>query len=84
LQDVPTVAQFVEANKDKVAAIGLDSPPARVAAGFLLRRGSDDFRDFLNVALEVLRSDGTLTRIASHWTLYNEFLVRSFTSSPRN
>ncbi|HEY0682073.1 MAG TPA: transporter substrate-binding domain-containing protein [Steroidobacter sp.] len=82
LQDVPTVAQFVEANSNALKALNLDNPPARVAAGFLLPSTASDVRDFLDVAIEVLRTDGTLARIATKWRLFNEFPQREFAPSP--
>ena len=82
LQDVPTVAQFVAANAGQVKAIDLDTPPARVAAGFLLPRASVALRDFLNVSIEVLRADGTLRRLSQRWQLYNSFERREFADEP--
>lgn len=82
LQDVPTIAQFVAANPGRVKAIDLDTPPARVAAGFLLPRASVALRDFLNVSIEVLRADGTLQRLSRRWQLYNSFERREFANEP--
>jgi cyclohexadienyl dehydratase len=82
LQDVPTIAQFVAANAGRVKAIDLDTPPARVAAGFLLPREAVALRDFLNVSIEVLRADGTLQRLSQRWQLYNGFERREFANEP--
>lgn len=82
LQDVPTISQYVAANNEKVTAIGLDAPPARVAAAFIVPKSSRDLVDFLNVSLDVIRADGTLARIAGKWKLYNEFPVQQYSTAP--
>jgi len=73
LQDVPTVAQFVQQHPDVVEAVWLDNPPTRVPAGFMTRQGDFEMLHFLDVGIDVLRADGTLDRLDQKWRVLSDF-----------
>ncbi len=70
LNDVPTVAQYVEAHSDKVKALWLNNPPSSVAGGFLVRKNDYALKSFLDAATSVLISDGVLNRIDQKWKAF--------------
>jgi ABC-type amino acid transport substrate-binding protein len=75
LNDVPTVFQYVNAHKDKVKALWLDSPPSTVAGGFLVRQGDVELSTFLDASIRVLSADNTINRIDQKWKSLGFFPV---------
>lgn len=73
LNDVPTVVQYSRAHKDKVDALWVDSPPATVPGGFLLRKEDTELKNFLDQCIELFRADGTLERLDRKWKTFGSF-----------
>jgi ABC-type amino acid transport substrate-binding protein len=73
LQDVPTVVQFYNAHKDAVRTLWLDSPPTRVPAGFMTRRGQFELLHFLDVSIRALEADRTLDELDRKWLSLGDF-----------
>jgi ABC-type amino acid transport substrate-binding protein len=67
LNDVPTVIQYARAHAGRVTPLWIDTPPSKVPGGFLLRKGDQELRDFLNSAIRILIADGTIDRIDRKW-----------------
>lgn len=78
LQDVPTVLQYVRAHSDRVRALWVADPPAVVPSGFLVRAEDDNLREFLNTALEILRTDGTLAQLDEKWNGLGSYLEQTY------
>jgi len=67
LNDVPTIAQYVKAHKDKVKAIFLDNPPSVVPGSFIVPKENQELINFLNTSIEVLKANGTLRKLDEKW-----------------
>jgi polar amino acid transport system substrate-binding protein len=63
LADLEQVRAYHEAHKDVVDTRFVDSPPALVPAGFILRRGDFEFFTFLNAAIDYMESNAVLDQL---------------------
>lgn len=63
LSDTTTIQQYLRAHPGRLAVVFADPPPARVAAGLMLRQGDYKFASFLNTALDYLETSGELRRL---------------------
>lgn len=79
LNDVPSIAQYVRAHKDKVKALWLDRPPSNVAGGFVIKKGEQEFKNFLNTSVRTLIADGTIKRIDEKWKSFGFLPVLNVT-----
>ncbi len=73
LQDVPSVIQYVRNHSDKVKALWIDHPPSEVAGCFVTRKGEQELLNFLNTAILILKTDGTLDYLDKKWKTLGHF-----------
>jgi ABC-type amino acid transport substrate-binding protein len=73
LQDVPTVLQFARAHPKEVKALWIDHPPTRVPGGFMTRQGEIELLRFLDAAIRILQTDGTMEALNQKWSALSEF-----------
>lgn len=78
LQDAPTALNIAKNHADEVDLLWLDTPAMRVAAGFLLRKGDDEYREFLDVSLRSLMADGAIRRIDERWGGFGDYVENHF------
>ncbi len=71
LNDVPTVAQYAEANSNKVKAIFLENPPSSVPGGFVTFQNSLELINFLNTSIDILIANNALRKIDEKWNTFH-------------
>lgn len=72
LVDGPTAQQYLEQNPNQnVKALFLENPPIVAPGGFAFKKGDTEWANFINSSIEVLRTGGTLKKIASKYHLYS-------------
>jgi ABC-type amino acid transport substrate-binding protein len=78
LQDTPTALTYLKARPKEIKLLWIDNPPMRLAASFITRFDDEEMVTFLNTAIRVMQSDGTVERLDRKWNGMGEYLSNSY------
>lgn len=70
LADELNAVGFARTHPEEVKVLFLDYPPAKTPAGFMIKQGDYEWREFLDTSIEFLHASGDLERLSEEYDLH--------------